>query len=251
MKIYKIIASLLIVGAIFSMPMANAETPFTPDQVKNIEGIIKSYLVNNPEILVEASQALEAKQQANIEKQSLAGISQNKQAIFNDANSPVVGNANGTVTLVEFFDYQCGHCKAMSPIMDSLVKQDSTIKLVYKELPIFGGASRYASMAALASMKQGKYSVFHNALLQAEGPLSEESIMKIAGRVGLDVKKLKADMNAKEIDQQLRDNFRLAQSIKLVGTPTFIAGNKDLTKFEFIPGAATLPDLQKKLKNLL
>ncbi|MBA2657080.1 MAG: DsbA family protein [Tatlockia sp.] len=223
-------------------------------QKMQVEKIVHDYLVNNPEILLEASQALQQKQQKTMQVQAQAAIQSNAEQIFNDALT-TVGNPKGNVTLVEFFDYQCIHCKKMSPIISELVKQNPNLRVVYKEFPIFGNTSEVASKAALAAAMQGKYLVLHTALLKLDGRLTDEMIMDAAKSAGLDVAKLKTDMDSKAVTEALEANRQLAEKLHLMGTPAFIVVATPQGKMKagstpaFIPGAAseqTLQDLVKK-----
>ena len=233
--------------------IVNPATTFTPQQKKEIEGIVHDYLVNNPQILVEASQALQKQTEAEQEKFALSAIQKNTKQLFNDPASPVVGNTNGNVSLVEFFDYQCGHCKEMNTVVQSIIKKDNNLRVVFKELPIFGSNSQFAAKVALAVYKlagSAKYYTFHDALLDTTNPLTNDKVFAIAQKEGLNIDQLKKTMDSPDITQQLRANFQLAQSLKLIGTPTFVIGNKALTNFEFIPGATSEKNLQDLLKQV-
>ena len=226
---------------------AQNQTSFTPQQVKEIQKVVHDYLVNNPQVLVEASQALQKRSQVQQQQVAMQAIKQNAKQLFNDPSNPVAGNPNGTVTVIEFFDYQCGHCKSMNTTIKNIIAKNPNLRVVFKELPIFGGASQFAAKAAIASMKQGKnkYFTFHEALLSADNPLTQKKVFQVAQSVGLKVPQLKKDMNDPAIQQQLRTNFKLAQAIKLIGTPTFVIGNKAETKFRFIPGATSQQNMQQ------
>lgn len=228
----------------------NGAGQFTPDQTKQIQQIVHEYLVKNPQVLVEASQSLQQQQMAQMQKTADVAISKNAKDIFNNPNSPVVGNPNGNVTIVEFMDFQCAHCKEMSPIMEDLSKTDGNLKIIYKELPIFGPTSEYAAKAALASARQGKYAAFHVALMQDQNPLSKEEVMTIAKNVGLDTDKLAKDIADPAIDKQLKDNIRLAQALGLMGTPAIIIGDKSGSKTVFIPGSTSKQNLQQAIDKL-
>ena len=145
--------------------------------------------------------------------------------------SPVSGNARGDVTLVEFFDYQCGYCKrSLGPVMD-LLRSDAKLRVVWKELPVLGLVSRFAARASMAAARQGKYLVFHEAMMGAPGGLTEDAAMAIAGWVGLDVARLRRDMADSAIEAYLDETHRLAKALGITGTPVFVIGDT------LVPGA--------------
>jgi len=194
---------------------------------KAIEKIVREYLLKNPGII---NEALEAHQRnvTEAEQQAVRHTIQERQNdLRNDPNSVVGGNVAGDVTVVEFFDYRCGVCKRLHPIVGRVVKLDGKVRRVYKEWPILGPQSILAARAAIASRKQGdaKYLKFHNSLMVARQALSSSVIMTIAANAGLDTKKLTRDMKAPEIDKILRANYDLARALKLTGTPSFLIGD--------------------------
>lgn len=211
---------------------------FSPTQQQAIEKIVHDYIVKNPEVLIEASQSLQAKEMAKAKSQAMQGITGNKAKLFNDANSPTAGNPNGKVIVVEFFDYQCSHCKEMQPIIEKLLAPGKDVKVIYKDFPIFGASSNYAAQMALAAAKQNKYLEFHNALFKVSGPLDEAKVQEVAKSVGLNVEQLKKDMNDPAVKQELTSTFEVAKALNLAGTPSFVISNKAMTEFDFIPGAA-------------
>jgi protein-disulfide isomerase len=182
---------------------------------------------------------------------ALTAIGQHKDKIFNDVNSPVAGNKNGDVILVEFFDYQCGHCKEMKNIVAQLMQKNPNLKVVFKEFPIFGENSEFAAKAAMAAALQGKYWELHEALLGAENPLTQDRVMKALQSLNLNVSEIQKNMNASNIVQELKNNYELAKSLKIMGTPAFIIANKDLTKFGYVPGATSEGDLQTQINAVL
>lgn len=234
-----------------------AATSFSPDQVKQIKDIVHDYLVSNPQVLVEASEALQKQEMTKVQKNAKTAISDNAHAIFSDNDSPILGNPKGTVTVVEFFDYQCPHCKDMDPIIDKIIASNPNVRVIYKELPIFGNNSQFASQAALAAMKQGsdKFNKLHDALMKAQNPLTSEKVLELAKSAGLNVEQLKTDMNSDAVKRELDNNFKLAQTLGIMGTPTFIvskwqvgAKNNNVSQSVFIPGATSEDALNKAIK---
>lgn len=238
----------LLLGMGFSMLMAApinavfaAEGDISAEQKAKIEKIVHEYVVSHPEVLVEAARSLEKKQKEQIAEQAKSTISQSKASLF-DGPSPVTGNEKGNVTLVEFFDYQCIHCKKMSVVIDQLLKKDKNLRVVFKELPIFGPSSELTAKAALASQKQGKYVAFHNALMAEKQSMNKARMLKVAASVGLDTKKLEEDMKSADVQKELDANVKLAQELRLGGTPAFVIAGypfKENTKSFFVPGSTT------------
>lgn len=226
---------------------------FTPEQTTQIETIVRNYLVANPEVMVQVFNALQKKQEAQMAHKAKQAITSKIKGIFESPTSPVAGNVNGKVTLVEFFDYQCPHCKAMTPTLDALVKANPELRIVYKELPIFPN-SDFISKAALASIAQGKYDAFHNALMKANNPVSKNDVLGIAKSVGLNITQLKADMDKPTVSAEINQNQQLAQDLGLAGTPAFIVAsniNSPQMKSFFISGQATQNEIQKFINQAL
>lgn len=249
MRAAKILTASALAMAVASPALFAANAPLSADQKKQFEQVVHDYLVRNPEVLVEASQVLQQKQQQAQQEQAKSAVGQNANELF-VGNLSVAGNPNGNVTLVEFFDYQCIHCKEMRVIVDNLLKADKNLRVIFKEFPIFGKTSELASRAAMAAAMQGKYVEMHQALLKIDKHLDEALIMDAAKSVGLDVKKLKVDMDSKAITEALSANRKLAEKIHLMGTPAFIVASTPGGKFKagttpgFIPGAATEKAIQ-------
>lgn len=173
------------------------------------------------------------------------------QALFHQPNNPTAGNPQGNVTVAEFFDYQCGHCQAMAPIISAIIKANPNVRVVFKDFPVFPGqTSTFAARAALAANLQGKYYQFSHALLSSDQPLTEQTVLNIAQQTGLNTAKLKSDMRLKNIYEQLRANIRLAKQLKLVGTPAFFIGKTNGTgKIAFVFGEMTQSELQTAIDN--
>lgn len=244
---------LLSSALVLSVPFAWAS--FSETETKDIQKIVEGYLLDNPEILVKASESYKTKQMNQMKSKASAYIKSHKTDFFHDKTSPSAGNANGQVILVEFFDYQCGHCKQMAPILDKLISKNKDLKVVYKHLPIFKGGSKIASEAAIAAHMQGKNERFHEKLMQTKKPMTEENIMDIAKNCGLDIAKLKKDMKSKTVQAQIDANMKLAQdflndSVGYVFTPIFVIGNKEGSQFEFIPGGLDQASMQTMIKRM-
>lgn len=252
MKVANILAAGAL-SAVIATPIALAADSMTPEQKKEIQQVVHDYLVSNPEVLIEASQALQQKQQKDMQVQAQSAISGNADQLFHEKLS-VAGNSKGDVTLVEFFDYQCIHCKKMNPVITALLKKDNNLRVVYREFPIFGKSSELASQAALAAAMQGKYVAMHDALLNVGKRLDEKTVMETAKSVGLDMNRLKKDMASKEVADALKANRELAEKMHLMGTPAFVVAATPAGEFKaggdvtFIPGAASEEALQELIQ---
>ena len=210
-------------GPVLAADGKNVSKPDT----QAVEKIIRDYLLKNPKIVVDAMQAYQRDLAVKEELAIHQTIKARRKDLRYDPDSVVGGNLSGDVTVVEFFDYRCGVCKRVHPIIDQVVKRDGKIRRVYKEWPILGPQSVFASRAAIASRKQGddKYLDFHNRMMEAKQALTAGAVIKLAASAGLDTAQLKRDMKAPEIDNILRRNFNLARSLKLTGTPSFLIGD--------------------------
>ena len=220
---------------------AAAEDALSPPQRESIERIIHDYLLQHPEVLIEALQAAEEKEKQQNEARARDALVARHGEVFDDPATPVGGNPQGNVTIVEFFDYRCPYCKQVEPSLEALLREDGQIRIVYKEWPILGKDSVYAARLALAAMKQGKYDAFHAAMMATKGQISEDVILKVAASAGLDVEKAKKDMRAAEIDDAIKRNHGLAEALDMHGTPAWIIGG------EMIPGAMDIPTMKEKI----
>lgn len=200
-----------------------------------------TYLLDHPEILLESIQRLDDKNKAAETNEITTALLDNKDQILSSPSSPVVGNLNGDVTVVEFFDYNCPYCRKAVPIISDALKGDKGLRVVYKEWPILGPGSQFAARAALAAHAQGKYEAFHQALMTSQGSVDEAATLEIARSVGLDVERLKGDMENPAIKTELERNFTLAEKLRITGTPAFIIGE------EIIRGLVDLSTLQQSI----
>jgi protein-disulfide isomerase len=213
-----------------------------PANRKALTKVVHDYLVQNPEVLVDMSNELDKRQKQAEADQQKKAIAKDAKLLFHSPNGYVAGDPNGTASVVEFFDYNCGFCKHALPEIVKLTKNDPHVRIVLKELPIFGKDSEDASRVALASLKQdpSKYFELHQRLFEDPGTADLNKALKIAGELGLNTDQLKQDMHDKSIDATLDENRHLAVDLGLQGTPLYLVGEK------VIPGAPT--DLYEELQ---
>ena len=219
----------------FSVSAIAEDKPLTKADVVEI---IKEYIEENPDELL---QSIIEKSKSKLKKKQQASLTKYEDLIFSDANSPIAGNAKGDVVVVEFVDYNCGFCKKSANAIASILKSDKDVKVIFKELPVLGEASKNAAKWALAADRQNKYIDFHMALMKNRRPLNTASLIKIAKDVGLDVEKMQKDIKGEIVENQIEKDYNLAVKIGLTGTPVFIIGD------ELHMGALTSSTLKKKL----
>lgn len=238
--IINLLAALLL--GLFQVQAQTTNTVKTsaPSKTKRevTENMIREYILKNPSIIREALSLLEAQEVKEKQDAIANNLKKFKSEIYSDADSPVGGNKNGDVTVVVFFDYFCGYCRKTLPELKTFLAANSTVRVIYKELPIMGAESLVAARAALAAERQGKYTEFHNAMIEAENA-NLTTIRSISKRLGLNYETLKKDMNDPKISQSLERNQRLAASIGVDGTPAYLVGD------QFIPGAIDADALAK------
>ncbi|MHA1597109.1 MAG: DsbA family protein [Alphaproteobacteria bacterium] len=223
----------------FSGPASAGEDGLSLLQKDEVESIIEDYLVENPEILVRAMEAYRAKQQradTALQARILAGMD---TELRNNPTSPVGGNPNGDLTIVEFFDYRCPYCKQVLPMIKKLLETDKGIRYVFKELPILGPDSIVASRAAVAVWINApeKYNEFHIAMMGGRGKITAKKVFIQAKKIGIKADDLRKWMADNAVDTEIALNARLARELGITGTPAFIIGS------QVIPGAIDEPTL--------
>jgi len=230
----KIIAAsaLAVAVGVLAVPLvAQDKGSFSNQQRDQVKGLVREYILENPEVIREAIMALQAKEEKASADRKYEALATHKDALLNPSENTIIGNPEGDVTVVEFFDYNCGYCKSMLPAVKEVLEEDRDVRMVMKEFPILGPGSVVAARAALASRAQGKYAELHMALLSHKGALNQGSIEGIAMGIGLNVKKLRADMAKPEINEILGNNMALARDLGIEGTPALIIGET------IVPGA--------------
>ena len=234
------VVSLALVGAV----PAVAET-FSADQREEIGKIIKDYLLTHPEVMQDVMAELEKRQQAAETEKHRSAIVENKATLFSSPHQVVLGNPQGNVTMVEFFDYNCGYCKrAMTDMLD-LIKYDGNLKFVLKEFPVLGEGSVEAARVAVAARMQDatgkKYVEFHQKLLGSRGGADKARALAVAKEVGFDMPRLERDMSSDEVKKTIDENMKLAEALGVSGTPSYVVGQ------EVVVGAVGLDALREKI----
>ncbi len=253
MRVWKRRISVAVLGAallaalVAAMPAAAAEKQsLSPDQRKSIEQIVREYILEHPEIITEAIQVLQERERAEAARAQAAALVAQRDEIYDHPMTPISGDPRGDVTIVEFFDYQCGFCKRSLSAMMSMMKDDSKLRILWKEFPILGPVSRYAERAAMAAKKQDKYLDFHVAVMGSRGRLTETRVLELAAGAGVDVERLRTDMADPAIVKYLDETIQLAQALGIRGTPAFIIGGR---LFAGAIGEATMKDFVATLRS--
>ena len=235
------ISCFLAALALASFGAASARAgSFTPDQTKEIQAIIKSYLVEHPEVMEEAVDALQKQEAAKTADAARTAIRQSSAELLKSPDDIVLGNPRGDVSLVEFYDYRCGYCKGAYPQIEALIAQDHNVRLVMKQFPILGPDSLTASRAVFAAKQQGadKQLALHKALIEAKNPIDEAKVFDLAAKAGLNVETLKEAMKDPRITEVIAKTKSLAAAIHIDGTPSFILGD------QLIPGVVSTADMK-------
>jgi protein-disulfide isomerase len=237
----KLLVALFVCALAFAAGPLRAGETASPVDREAIEKIIHDYLIQHPEVIVEAMKNAEDKLKASQEAEVRATIHAKQDELLHDPATPTGGNPNGNVTIVEFFDYRCPYCKQVEPDIEALLKEDPKVRIVYKEFPILGPDSVTASRVALAAFKQGaeKYLHFHTAMMNTKGQITEAVIMKVAADSGLDMTRIKTDMKSADIDALIKRNYALADALDINGTPAILVGDT------LTPGAIDLAGLRQ------
>jgi protein-disulfide isomerase len=245
MPSFRLLAPALFALALCATPPAASAQSFSDIQRGDIEKIVRNYLLAHPEVLEEAMAELSKRQAAADAEKHEASVASNAKAIFDSPRGVSVGNKDGDVTLVEFFDYNCGYCKrAMTDMLD-LMKADPKLKVVLKEFPVLGPGSVEAAQVAVAVRMQDpggkKYLDFHQKLLGSKGQADKARAMAAAKDAGADMAKLEKDLASPEVRATLEENFKLAEAMGMNGTPSYVIGK------QVVIGAVGVDNLREKI----
>src|SRR4030081_3242987 len=244
MPSFRLLAPALFALALCGAPAASAQN-FSDTQRGDIETIVRNYLLAHPEVLEEAMAELSKRQAAAESEKHQASVAKNEQTIFNSPRGVTIGNKDGDVTFVEFFDYNCGYCKrAMTDMLD-LMKADPKQKVVLKECPVVGPGSVEAAQVAVAARMQDpagrKYLDFHQKLLGGRGQADKAHALAAAKDAGFDMARLEKDMSCPAVRATIEENFKLAEHMGMNGTPSYVIGK------EVVVGAVGLDGLKEKI----
>jgi protein-disulfide isomerase len=238
----------IAVAMVVALPAAAPAQSFSPDQRQEIEGIVKSYLLAHPELLQEVINALDKQQKEAAAEKARTSIKSNNATLFSSPHQVVLGNPHGNVTMVEFFDYNCGYCKHALPDMMKLLQNDPNLRFVLKEFPVLGEGSVEAAHVAVAARMQdptgAKYIEFHQKLLGGRGAADKVRALAVAKEVGFDMGRLMKDMDSDEVKTTIAEDIKLADAIGVDGTPSYVVGD------ELVVGAVGFDELQKKIAAL-
>jgi protein-disulfide isomerase len=240
----------LLAPALFALALCGAPPPasaqsFSDSQRGDIETIVRDYLLAHPEVLEEAMAELNKRQTAAEAEKQKASVATNAETIFNSPRGVVLGNKDGDVSFVEFFDYNCGYCKrAMADMLD-LMKTDPKLKVVLKEFPVLSQGSVEAAQVAVAVRMQDptgrKYLDFHQKLLGGRGAADKARAMAAAKEAGLDTARIEKDLASPEVRATIEENFKLAEAMGMNGTPSYVIGK------QVVIGAVGLDNLREKI----
>jgi protein-disulfide isomerase len=244
---FRFLASAAVALALCGAPAVASAQSFSDAQRSEIQKIMKDYLLSHPEVLEEVSAELTKRQAAAEAEKHASAVSANANVIFNSPRGVTVGNKDGDVTFVEFFDYNCGYCKrAMTDMLD-MMKADPKLKVVLKEFPVLGPGSVEAAQVAVAVRMQDptgkKYLDFHQKLLGGRGQADKARAMAAAKEAGLDMAKLEKDFSSPEVRATIEENFKLAEAMGMNGTPSYVIGK------QVVIGAVGIDALKEKVSN--
>lgn len=247
MTTFRLLVPALFAFALCAAPQAAPAQSFSDAQRGDIEKIVREYLIAHPEVLEEALNELSKRQVAADAAKHQASITKNADKIFNSPRGVTIGNKDGDVTFVEFFDYNCGYCKRAMADMIEIMKADPKLKVVLKEFPVLSQGSVEAAQVAVAVRMQDptgkKYLDFHQKLLSGRGAADKSRALAAAKEAGLDMSKLEKDLGSPEVRATLEENLKLAESLGMNGTPSYVIGN------QIVIGAVGVDTLREKISN--
>lgn len=216
---------------------------YTPDEIKRI---VRETIMDDPKIILEAVDKWQREEERKTTQQARDNITAYKTSLFESKTSPTQGAKNADVTLVEFFDYNCGYCRRSYPNVLQLLDEDKKLKVVFKELPLLSPTSETAARAALAVnfLKPEKYLDYHSALFKLNGKFDEDTLAKTAESLGINGEKVKKEMRSERVNKELEDTRNLAAKLGMRGVPAFVIGE------DALPGAVDIAVLRDYISKM-
>lgn len=251
-QLNRLILSTAAAALLFAGPAIAADTkpsPFTTEQKAALDGHIREFLLSNPDVIIEAVNRFKSQEEQKQNADAIGALDKYRDYLFNDKSMPQTGNPKGDVTIVEFFDFNCGYCHRAFDGINEAMADDKNLRFVFIDLPILSQDSKTASEWALAANKQGKYFEYHRAVMTFKGPKTIENLADLAKKTGLDVEQMKKDAAGPEVKAQLEKHTEIAQALRISGTPGFIVGDQIIRGFIPYEGMKTIiADLRKGTK---
>ena len=225
--------------------LAGQQPAAAPLETADLGATIESYLLENPRILQQVSDALDTQLRAEELETTRAALAGLHEAIYDDPANIVLGNPEGDVTLVELFDYNCTYCRQALPDVLDLIADDPNLRVILKEFPILSqGSVEAARVGVVVNQSEADYALFHTNLLTARGTIDAQAALAAAESLGLNPIALELDMQSADVTQAIERTYAIAGELGLTGTPTFIIGN------EVLPGAVGRAELATRIANM-
>ena len=221
-----------------------SSSEFSEAQKAELNSLMKDFILNNPTVILDSVNNHQKNQAQAQEEQGTKALAEFKDFFYKSDELPSVGNKSADITIVEFFDYNCGYCKRAFEAVQDTLNKDKNIRFVFVDLPILSEQSHDAAQLALAAQLQGKYFELHKGLMLFQGPKTRDNILKVAKDAGLDTARLEADAKSPKVQDLLKKNAEVAQKLAITGTPAFVLGDQIVRGF--IPGDA----MQTMIKDL-
>lgn len=238
----------LISIMLITLPLFASTTGLNDIQKQEVRDLIQETLKADPKIIINSIVEFRKQQMQEYQKTTEKNIKQYSNKIFNTNNNLVFGNPKAETTIVEFMDYNCGHCKALAKTLESITKTNDNVKVVVKDLPLFGESSMLAAKASIAAYNQNKFADFHHAVLALEKQPNQENITAIAKQLNLDINKFNTDLNSKETMAYIDENINLAKNLKIMATPAMIIGTPE--NYKFVAGAIPKESLNEIISQM-
>lgn len=227
----------------------DAKLPFSPDQKAAMEDFIRDFILDNPEVLMESVNRFKEREEKKQDEDALSAVNKYKDFLYNNKDMPQTGNPKADITVVEFFDYNCGYCKRAYEAVQETLDKDKNVRFVFVELPILSESSRDVAEWAMAAQKQGKYFEFHREAITLNGPKTIPAMEAISKKLGLNVEQMRKDAKSAETQALLEKKVEVAQALRITGTPGFIIGDQIVRGYVPFEGMkAIIADARKNKK---